>query len=287
MSNRVEFDIEKGRVFQVTVTVADMRQCLMDFADWMRSRGIDVKGTRIDLYRKHLDDVLGPKNADLSLSVYYECWEIKCIFDGLRTWAGAPYSLESKLDRLRKGHPDIDQEKDTRPRDTAFELFLTAALRERGFSPSFEDEQLEDVGIEFEGRRVRFQCKRIQREQNIQKRLSEAADQLAQISDASTLKVAAVDISKAGNTHRLSSDSAIEASNLVDQEIDVWYENHIVSTRWFENHRHVSGILFKNTALNVRSDGRIQYLYMLGFGALNEHKHAPEMHRLHRATIGR
>lgn len=271
----------RGHVADSYANTEQLLQNVTDLSEWIRGYGIRTQNTRIEKYIQHLKRVIGPKKIPMSESIFFECWELKRIFDGLHDWQDHPTALVSKLKQLSRGHQFFQQETDAHPRNTAFELHLAAAFREVGITPTFDDELLEDVGIEFEGRKFRFQCKRLKNEARTLQRMSEGAKQLKRITDANTVKVVAVDIAKAGNTHRLSSPSGADAARLVDQEIGAWYSKYLKDTEWFGGHSHVAAVLFRNAALNVLREGTFQHVYMMGQIVWKEHRHAECLDRLY------
>ncbi|KGM06946.1 hypothetical protein LP43_1441 [Methylophaga thiooxydans] len=192
---------------------------LCEFIIFVESRGHKIRGTRLERYRKYLEDIVDggqdSKNIfhdiqneefntkyDVLLYVLREVHELMWIQKGFKS--KTPKNIDEKLSLLIGGKDFAALDKKTVSRNTQFELRIASYFSQTGYTSDLSSKT--DI-IATKGKHQFYvECKRVSSQGQLFKRLLEAKDQLNNRIPGSNLSLAkygiiVVDVTKIAFKH--------------------------------------------------------------------------------------
>jgi len=165
---------------------------LVEFRDFLEDRGIRTANTRIERYAEYLRQASGGSlieaekifkgsidgpfehSTDWLLYVLREAHELMWILKGLKTHT--PRGVDDKLKIIVGGRDFAAMDRDSRSRDTQFELRIASYFCQSGCDVDLSSET--DIVAISDDQIFYLECKRIGSKNQLAKRLSEAKKQL-------------------------------------------------------------------------------------------------------------
>lgn len=279
----------------------DIDRGLDDTIEWLESLGIRVQSTRIEAYRKSYDSLLdiyqtkdeaaaASQLAELVFALL-EIHDLIEIHKGLSDGTHDEY-LRSRLAKLSSGpvrYVDENPSSGNLPRNTAFELLLSARLASAGL-PLLKHSTV-DIATEVDRKRVLIECKRPQSFSAIERRMKNGFSQLKKQYRnplaGNVRGIVAIDISKIANPtmniwrYDKPSDIGKQLGNTVQDFANTF--SHTISG---SGQRKTIAVIVRLSIMAAPSNDRNNIVYCQQYG-INTLRSSRESDQQTAITIGR